>query len=398
MISIEQQLSEMTFEGVLEDEIVIARALKIAESAYQPGRPLRAVMSLVATLVSRGYNRYALPALRGRYFQTAQGAWLTLLAWTDRDTERAGGEFASGDTEVENRGGGFFNFQAGDLRIRNANGKTFTNTSPGHCLPWLGSGPFPRLKLSWSADEAGTGSNTAAGEIQPFPAALVSGPANLYAVTNASAWLGADEEDDASLGRRAVLAPSRAAPNGPRAKYEAIARETLRPDGKTRVNINRVRILEPGGAVVRVICASPAGAASGALTVAGSDLFQVNAQIQSLVTPPGATASVEAATERLVALGTITVYVSAESNTTRPQAEAAAQAALVEWAKALPIGGRHTVAGAAGYVFVEEATRIAASAVPGAFRATCAAADVALAANEVAVIFWSVLGVVVKQG
>lgn len=397
-IPIDGALSEITFESVLEDELDIARDLGISETAWAPGRPLRAVLSLTATLVSQGYNKLALPALRGRFFGAARGAWLTLLAWTDRDVERSGAEFAAGATAVENRGGGFFTIAAGDLRIQNASGKTFTNTTGGALQPWLGSGAYPTLDLTWSADESGTASNTPAGGIKAHPTPLVSGPASVYARTNATAWLGADEEPDDQLARRAVIAPAKAAPGGPRAKYEAIALETTRPDGKTRVNVNRVRILEPGNGVVRLLLASPAGAAAGDASTVGTDVYQVNARIQTAVVPPGTTAIVESADERPIGLGTFTVYVATESTTTREAAESKAHAALVEWAQKLPIGGRRKVAGALGYIFVQEARAVAKAAVPGCFLVECPAADVVMGADDVAVISWSVMAVVVKQG
>lgn len=395
---IDKALEETTFESVLEDELEIAKDLGIAETAFAPGRPLRAVLSVTATLFSKGYNALALPALKSRFFGRAKGAWLTLLAWTDRDTPRGGAEFAGGEATIENRGGGFFTIAAGDLRIQNASGKTFTNTSGGALAPWLGSGAYPTLDLTWSADESGTASNTPAGGIKAHPTPLVSGPANVYCQTNASAWLGADEEPDDQLERRAVIAPSKASPGGPRLKYESVALETKRPDGKARVNINRVRILEPGNAVVRVLLASPAGAASGDASTVGTDVYEVNARIQSMVVPPGITATVESAVDHPVNLGNIILFVATESTTTRDAATTLAQAALEAWAKALPIGGRRKVAGGQGYVYTDEATAVAKSAVPGCFLAECASANTAIAADEVAVISWSLVVFIVKQG
>lgn len=401
-IAVTDLIQDATREGVLDVFYKLGNLVGLTTTAYQPGEPVPAVLDLLAQWIADKWNNPIAPALRSQFFDFASGDWLTLRAWTQYNRKRRLQTFATGPITVENRAGGFYTLSPGDIRVKNGAGKTFTNTTGGNLAAWTGSGAYPKLTMTFQADEAGSGSNTAIGNIL---AALVLGPANVYAQPNTVALQGIDKESDQSLTRRCKVAPATMAPAAPRNKYEAFALDATLPDGLpswlneggVAVSVTRVKIIEPGGSVVNIHLADPSGPASGDAVTYGTDVYACNAAIQLFCASAGVTVNVYPAAAKAVDLGTITLRIDRKSNLTTTEAIAAATKALTAYFQELPIGGHKLSAGGTGYLLMDEVRAVARDSAPGIYLASCPSVDVALAANEVVVPTFAITAVIVDQ-
>ncbi len=295
-VSIEDLLQDQTKEALLADLLALASALGLSTEAWQPGEPIYDLLAIFTEQLARLWNDPIVRALRAGFLDYATDSWLTLLAWVTYGVYRREETFATMSLVVENRGGGYYSFVAGDLRVQNSNSKGFTSTSSGVLTPWSGTGAYPTVTISFQADEAGTGSDTVANDIAAYPIVPSKAPASVYVRTNAGPAFGREQETDEGLRERCRLSTGPLSASGPRSAYEAVALETLRPDGSA-VNVTRVAVVEPGGGVVEVYLASDSGAASGDTVTLDSDVYLVNVRLQDLVVPPGLTVTVAAATE-----------------------------------------------------------------------------------------------------
>jgi hypothetical protein len=409
-IALSDLVKDLERKEVLEDFIAVGKALGLSTSGWQPGEPIYDLLTIFADQIASLWNNVLVKAIRAAFLDYASGLWLTFFAGTFYETWRQQKTFATGDLILENRSAFFYTVNPGNVRINNSNAKGFANVTGGFLLPWDGISAYPTLTISMQADEEGADSNTAIGDILPFPTVPLSAPAGVYAQTNATAWLGSDEETDAALKVRARLSTGPLSPASPRSAYESIALSTrvtaagvpLTPrdegyDTATAVNVNRVKVREPGGGIVLVYLASPAGAASGDNVTDGTDVFYVNALIQKKVVPAGLLCTVSSATEHAINLGVVTVYVDRDSLVTADEANAAVTDAVTVFFETLPIGGQRTVPGGQGWVFIDEIKAKASESLEGIYKVEIAVADVALNQNWVAVPTFSVFAIVVTQ-
>lgn len=387
-IAITDLVKDLSREEILEDLLTVAKALKLSTTAWQPGEPLRKLLTILADQLSKLWNNYIVKAIRAGFLDYAEGGWLTLLAFVTYGVIRRESTFAGGDLALENRGGLFLTLVPGDIRVSNGT-KTYTNTTGGVLAPWDGVSAFPTLTLSFSADEAGSASSTATFTIQDWPTPPTAAPAGVFATPNDAPWVGEDEEEDDSLRDRARIEASATSPAGPKDAYRAVALRTKRADG-TNVNITRCRVVDAGNCEVNVWLASAGGAATGDTATPGSDVYVANQQIQLLVVPAGITANVAAAVELPVS-AFMTVFVDRASNLTNADAVKTASDAVTKYFAKLPIGGNRVIEGGQGYVYRDEIVAKASESAEGIFRATCdlfggdVNGNIALADNEVAV-------------
>lgn len=412
-LSISDLVKDLTKEGVLADLIEIAQAFGLSTTAWQSGGPAKSILTIFSQQIAVLWNNTLVQAVRSGFLDYATGDWLTLVAWAAYNTLRNDATFATAAVTLENRGGGFYTFVPGDIRIRAgsgpAEGKTYTNTTGGTLAVWPGgAAPYPTLSLTFAADEAGEGSSTAVSTIEAFPTAPVTAPAGVYARTNGNAFTGQSEESDTDLRARARLYTGVLSPAGASAAYQVVAFATRKTaagglllpgdagyaDGVS-VAVNRIRVVDQGFGVVGVLLASSGGAASGDTATPGTDVFLVNAAVQLLVVPAGITALVASATAHAVTC-TITVYVDRASNVTAADAQTAATAAVATYFRTLPIGGNRLTPGGSGYAFRSEIEAAASSPV-GIFKATMVQADHLLASGQVAVPTIAVTATVVTQ-
>jgi hypothetical protein len=412
-LSISDLVRDLTKEGVLADLLEIAEAFGLTTTAWQSGEPAKRILTIFAEQIARLWNGVLVNAVRSGFLDYATGDWLTLVAYAAYNTLRNDATFATASITLENRGGGFYTFVPGDVRIRAgsgpAAGKTYTNTTGGALASWGGGiAPYPTLTLTFQADEAGEGSSTAVSTIEAFPTSPVAAPAGVYALTNGNAFTGQSEESDADLRTRARLYTGVLSPAGAAAAYQVVTFATRKTaagglllpgdagyaDGVS-VAVNRVRVVDQGFGVVGVMLASSGGEASGDTATVGTDVFLVNAAIQLLVVPAGITALVASA-DAIAAPCTITVYVDRASNVTAADAITAATAAVAAYFRTLPIGGNRLTPGGSGYAFKTEIEAAASSPV-GIFKATMSQGDLWMAGDDVAVPTISVTATVVTQ-
>lgn len=343
--TLDDLLKDKTKEDFFDELVDAAVEEQIPETAWQPGEPMRFVMGIVARVLAALWA-LILPALRAIFLDRATEAWLTLIAWAIYGVKRKGATAGQATLTVENRGSTFYaSIAAGQIRVKNGTtGKTFTNVSAGGPLAaWPGTGAYPTLDLTFRADEAGTASDTFAGEISTEP---VTAPSGVFPLTNATAILGTDEESDPDLRARCKAAPSATSPAGPKLAYQYVALSTQRDDG-TYVDVTRVRVVDIGNCQLEVYLAGSSGPTDGDMNTAGSDVFLVYAALLSKVLPTGMTLYVYPAAT--VEVGDplddstwvqISVYVPADSGLTKDEAEAAADAAIAKYLASFPIGGQ----------------------------------------------------------
>ncbi|WP_434042235.1 MULTISPECIES: baseplate J/gp47 family protein [Sorangium] len=376
-------LTDLTPEEIFDDLLAIAKALGLSTTAWQPGEPIRGVMSVFSRWTAPLWNGQVLPALRALFLDKASGDWLTLGAWAFYKVYRKEATFASGPAiTVENQEGGFWEINPGDIRFEVA-GKTYTNIDGGTLAAWTGTGAFPVVNLHFVADEAGTDSDLDLADVPVYPDVPLLAPgAGIYLRAGEGMLLGQDEEEDDDLKERCRLSTGPLSPAGPRAAYQYVALSTRRPAadeavtierllvsqaGDIGVNVNRALVRNLGGGVIDVRLASPSGAASGDVATAGTDVYLVNQAIQLLVVPMGLTANVASADEDPLAI-TLELDVLRESNVTAAAAKAAAEKAVNDFFRRFPIGGRKVAESSVRFVVMHEVRAIAKAASPGIYR------------------------------
>lgn len=402
-------LSDKTKEQVFDELVQAAIDEKLSSTAWQPGEPIRAIMSAVARVLAALWTVLAVPAIRAAFLDYASGAWLTLLAWTAYNVKRKGKEFAAGNITIENRGGvaylGGGSIVPGQIRIKNeVTGKTFTNVGGGGVEAWINSGPYPTVTLPFIADEAGIGSDTLPDEISTQP---VTAPSGLVVKSPTPAMLGSDEETDDALKERCRLSTAVISPAGPRDAYRFVALSTLRADG-SYVSVTRVRVVDTGACTLRVYLAGRSAPTPGDMATAGSDVFLVYQRLLKDVVPTGFVCHVYSAIAEdtlptLAQTLTVNLIVDADSGLTKEEAEAKASAAIAEYIADVPIGGRRDEPIVSfddpGKLMVSELLAKASESAKGIVRATSSlgTADMEIPFNAIPDIAYSVTAVLVKQ-
>lgn len=392
---IKELVKDLTKEDVLQDFVDIGVALGIPADTFVDGDPGYGLLAILSEWIADLWNKYVVPAIRAGFLDFAEGAWLTLAAALTFETDRKDKAFAGTKLYAENRGGGFYTLNPGDIRVQNATGRTFRSVTGGTLTAWSGSGPYPKVLLDFQADEAGSDSNTPVGGIQTTP---VSAPSNVFVQTNTSAILGQDEEDDAALVKRSRLSTGPLSPAGPKSAYEYIALSTTRPDG-TFVDVTRVRARSLGNGVVAVYLAGASSPTTGSMLTEGSDVFLVHARLAQFVAPVGLGLVTQGTTAEEVSF-TLTLHVDRGSLLTAAEAIAAATDAVNTYFQKLPIGGNRLVEGGQGYVFKGEVEAKASESADGIIRATATgdlAADYPLDYADQALPAFNVFVVLVSQ-
>lgn len=371
--SINELVTPLVKDDVLKDLYTLLGMFGLTTTALQPGEPIPVALSVfVSWFVDKVWNPLVIPALRAPFLDYATGDWLALIAWLVYNRPPIVATGGTAPLDVENRStiSGTVAIGVGKIRFRNkVTGKTYTNTTAATVAQWGGSGAFPIAAptMIFQADEAGIGSNANPGDIAPFPATPQTAPSvglyytNVAPVTTSPPIYGSDAETDASIVTRCRAAVGDLSPGGPRLAYVSVALDprgaftrrglTVPPQWTSTPSITRVRIQEPGAAVVNVFLASASGPAAGSDTDPASDVGMASVAIQMFVVPPGELCTVAAAVTQNLALGVITLDVAAESLVTTDDAASTATAALEAYFAVLPIGGAKNVGGSQGYVF-----------------------------------------------
>lgn len=368
--SLDDLLTPLTADEVLETELAEADALELATTTWLPGDPTRTMLAVVAHTVAPWTSTIA-RATAGGLLDYATAGWLTLLARNGFGIKRIAATYASGDVTLTNAGGGVYTFAAGDLIVSNsATGASYRNTAAG-TLNALGT-----LTLAVLAQEPGSDSTSAPAAIDTISAPAIG---SSVTVANATALVGADTEADAALRQRCRDSLAALSPDGAAAAYAYIARSALRVDG-TAIGVTRVSVRSTSGQVF-VYLADPDGAPEAA------DVTRIDDLLQTQVVPVSVTCTTAAAVEQTIAV-TYIAFVPSTTTDSDDTIKAAISAALVAYFAELPIGGSRSTPLGSAYVFADLIRGIIARSHAAIFHTTLAApaADVLLVSDKVAVL------------
>lgn len=394
MSVLDDLIAETTLEQAKARVLSVCKAAKLSVSAWVEGDPSEQWFQVVATIyflvaaTVRDSNRahfLELSSDPGDLDPTVDPSpgWLSAKGKSDFNTPRTQNTFASGFVTMTNGGGSTHVFGPEQLTFQNsASGKTYRN--PYDPSLYLGASkaitlaPGGAVTVPVRAEEVGTASNAASGEIDTLQSSL-SG----VTVSNASPVLGTDRESREAYIDRCHLAAAATSPNGPADAYRYIALNTnadgslgTPDDGKTKVNVTRVRVTKDSSyGIVNVYLASPSGPAT------SPDVLAVAENIKNNAVPDGVTVNVYAATGVNVTV-TGTVFATAVPGLTTGAITTAASAAEVAFFSAIPVGGFD------GALYVEKIGAVAVQSHPQSYNCvlTDPPSDVPLDVSEVAVL------------
>lgn len=344
--TLEQLLSRGTVEQFFDLLLTVGRFLGLETTSWLDGEPTKtqfwAQSEYLASLESnvRGF----IAAGFGSFVTADAGLieWAKLWAYETFLYEAREATFAETTVTLTNEQGGEFTAEelaAGRLTFENTTtGATYTNSSgPVGSLPLL-PGPGTTVQMIMTANEPGSDSNAAPGEI-----ALQTGLPGVVA-TIESAAIGQDEETPASIlrGARAKLGPI--SPNGPADAFDSIATD---PDKTGAPGVTRSRTYsDTATGDVDVVLAGPSGA------VSAEDVALVEAAIVTWATPQCTTPNVSSAINRVVTV-TYELWVYRTIGLTGDEIEELVETALEEWFPLRPIGGDTIGGEPSGKIYTE---------------------------------------------
>lgn len=372
-----EELTTPATKAEVEAAIYAALAARgVATTTWKPGAVVRTLIAGVAIVIGAASTLQAAIAKSG-FLALARGDWLTLVARYVYGVERDEGSFAAGEVELDNAGGGVYSVAVGDLVVLNTDaGKTYRNTA-AFTINALETG----VVVPVQADEIGSASTAATGEIDALVTSLLG-----VTVSNPSAIVGTDPEEDPALQARCAEKLGTLSPNGPKDAYAFVARSALRTDG-TSVGVTRVRVLADGGVgAVTVYVANATGGITGSSGDPETDLGAVHDAIQTQAVPLAVTESTFSATPETIAV-TYEIWLHDTLGVTAATVEEEIEAELVDFFASQPIGG-FTIPPDSGRVYLSAIEAVIGGVYPEhtiKLVVTLPAADVALSANEVPV-------------
>ncbi len=355
---------------ILQKLYDIAAAVGVNVESFQPGDPTRSFFYAGSQKISL-YESLVTGAINGGFLDTAEGDWLSILSASNYNTPRTDATFAECTLRLTNAGDALFTFDPDDITIKNtATGKTYRNSTGGTLAP-VGT-----LDLVFIAEEAGSDSSSAIGEID----AIVSPSLANVSVTNTTAAVGTDGEEDSALRERARGKLASLSPNGPAAAYDYIARTSTYNGGAA---VTKTRVLDDSDTgEVTVYVAGDAGA------VSAGDVTLVQEAFSTYCEPLTIESTAVNASNYTQAV-TYTLWVYDSINLTSAEIEDLVSEGLLAGFVARPIGGDVIPPAASGYLYKGHIEAMILRAVePHGFRVTVAtpATDVALTINQVAVL------------
>lgn len=369
-VSLATLLVQETKAAIYNTAIGVARALGLPVSSWQAGDPTRSLYHLESELLAR-LEVVVVGYIQSGFLDYATGDWLKVKADQDFGVTVPEATYATTDVTLTNTSTNYFpDIEAGDVVVRNSTtGKTYTCTTGGT----LASGVGETLTLTVVADEAGSDSSAAAGEIDELVTTMTG-----VTVTNASAAVGTDEQDAAVTRQQCRDRLGRLSPNGPKEAYSDVARDS-ELTGTTAVT--RVRAFpDSDTGDVLIYLAGPSGA------VAEADRALVEDAILTWATPLCITPTVASVAAVAIDI-TYEAWVYKSKNKTAAEIAEDVEAALEQMFAAAPIGGDIIPPAESGSMYlslIESTIRSAAQA----FRVTLSApsGDTALTNGQVAAV------------
>lgn len=372
-ISIKDITKPVTPEEILELFLKIATDMGLPVTAWQTGEPARAILEIIAQTLSDIWNDNILPVLAMPLLDYCEDVFLTLVALMIFGTDRYGATFAQGPGVVENRGASFYTFAPGDIRILGDNNKTYTNRTGGSLPQWPGTGDYPTLDLQFIAEDEGADSSLAAGVLT-----LLSGQIDVF-VTQTTAWIGQDEEQDENLRVRCRSAAAANGTGGPKLAYDYVLRSTKRPDGTT-IPATRIKVIPPpGDGTLTIYVASPSG------EIIPDDVAILKAAAVEKAEPLCTTVDVISA-ENVVVDITATAYIYKGTAATA-DVISAAKSRLASFFSRASIGGfKKTAFQTFGFVYKNELAGIISESLSAVYSCDVSGSDIPIGFNGVPVL------------
>lgn len=349
----------------------VLQALGVETSTWKPGGVVRALITCFAYVLA-AFSSWSATAVRAGFLLLSSGDWLRSAAKYDYGTDYVPATFATGTVTVVNSSGNAYSFAPGELvcsatlSVGGQAALRFYHNTANVVIP---VGPSTVAAIAVQADEIGSASTAPAGAISvlvpPYPGLTVSNPV---------AVVGQDDESDASLIARALLAPSAVSPNGPADAYRYVCTSVLSPTSGTQI-ANRVRVIPGNPVQVYVLGAS--GAVTGTYDDPTTDLGAIFLQLVTKVLPIGVALSLQTGSTTPLTFGyTLSIYQSALSDADISTLVAQAVADVVA---NVPIGGHPP----SGLFYLEDLRAAIVAAVPGAFHVTLTlSSDIALSVGQ----------------
>jgi hypothetical protein len=335
-LDLESLLTQQTKEEIYETALEVAQGIGLDTTTWQPGDPTRSLYHVEAEFLSV-VEDLANNFVRSGFLEHALGDWLKVVADQVYNVTVPEATFATTDVELTNSGGGLYegaDTEAGALIFRNSTtGKTYTNTTGGT----LAVGPGTTLTVTVVADEAGTDSNAAVGEIDELVTNLTG-----VTCTNAAAAVGTDEQDRATTIQQCRDALGMLSPNGAKDAYSYVARNS-ELTGTTAITDSRVFADSDTGDVTVYL----RGAAGAVLEV---DRALVEEAILTYATPLCITPTVVSCAAVTVPV-TYSLKVYKSANKTVAEIEEEVEEALEALFAARPIGGDIIPPATTGYLY-----------------------------------------------
>jgi uncharacterized phage protein gp47/JayE len=328
MLALDDLTTPLTRDEVEASIYQVLAAVGLSTTTWKPGAWARTAITGASICLS-AFSTLNAKLARMRFLDLAEDEWLTLKAKHDYDEDRDEGSAAAGVVTLVNSEGGIYNLDPGDLILLNtATGKTYRNTSS------IALGALSTLTdVGIEAEEAGSASSAAAGAIDDFVT-----PLNGVTVTNPTALVGTDPQEDPELRTACSEKLGSLSPFGPWDAYNYAAKNATRASNGSLVGVTRVRSKPDGFGNITTYVATASGGVSGDADDEDTDLGAVNEAIQRGAAPLAITVNVESATPLAIAV-TYQVWIYSSTGLTDQQVKDAIAARLAEYLATEPIGG-----------------------------------------------------------
>ena len=359
-----------TAQAIYDYGIGVATAIGLPVTSWQAGDPTRSAFWVVARKLEALETNVA-GYVRSGFLDHATGAWLKLLADQVFGVTVADATYATATITLTNGSTNEYAFDAGDLTFKApSTGKTYHNTSSGTLL----RGPATTLTLDIEADEAGSGSSAAIGDITELVTTYDG-----VTCTNPTAAVGVDEQDESVTRQDCRDMQDALSPDGARGAYSYVVR-TPKYGGTSAITRTRPYGDSTTG-VVTMYLAGPSGGSSAA------DVALAQAAVVRWCTPLCMTPVLAAASNVTVAV-TYELWIYKSVNKTVAEIKTAVSTALTTMFAARPIGGDIIAPATTGKLYQSLIAKTVLDTFAQGFRVsvTTPAGDTSLTNAQVAVL------------
>lgn len=368
-ISLATLLVQETKAMIYETALGVASAIGLPVSTWRAGDPTRSLYHLEAETLS-ALESLAAGYISSGFIDFVTGDWRKVMAEQFYGVVVPEATFASTSVTLTNAGGLDRTIDPGDITFKNSStGKTYRNTSGGHLGP-VGTLDAV-LVVDVVADEAGSDSSAAAGEIDELVTTMLG-----VTCTNVAAAIGTDEQDWNTTKAQCLAKLDTLSANGPSDVYEFVARDRSLT-GTSAVSRARSYGSRDTGDVTLYL-AGPGGG------VPESDRALVEEAVIRWATPLCTTVTVLSA-EGVVVPITYELWCYRSANKTAAEIEELVQDALETLFASRDIGGDIIPPATSGYLYRSLIESTIRGVLPEIFRvAVSTPGDTALSNAQVA--------------